>query len=282
MMGSYIERIWLCLEYHWRRFAATDAVPYTVVVHRIENGNLAYGNVESNVLWEVALAHALGLRENTAAEIFEEDYMPKVRSIARRIGGEAVLDFVENLAAELILPRQDSPARIETYRGRTPLGSWLRSLVANAWISHTRKKQPLASNNLPEAGAIDDPAQVLDERQCEALLRPAFSEAVEMLEAEDRLLLKILILDGAPQNQVANSLGISSGTLTRKRQRAATRVLSSIRQIGAKGDRSRQVSECLQLLLAGNESPLRQRLAEVLARDIVGSDALLRSEDDDS
>jgi hypothetical protein len=104
--------------------------------------------------------------------------------------------------------------------------------------------------------------------ECEEKLAPAFEKAVGEIPLEDRVLLKMLILDGVPQKELATAFGVDSGTLTRRRQRAGANLMSKIRQIGATKEEPTAVRECLELLLAGESRQLQLRLASLLAVEI--------------
>ncbi|HQU44636.1 MAG TPA: hypothetical protein PK867_17595 [Pirellulales bacterium] len=270
-LDGYVGRVWHCTEFHWRRWSETEPLAFDAVLARLETGELGFGYRGTDVVFEVVLAQALQSGTPKAAEMFDSDYMPKVRSVARHLGGQRAVDVVENFAAELILPRDGRPPRIASFQGRTPLASWLRAVVTNYWISQTRKRQSVNLPVLPESPADDgDPAAVIDGRPCEELLRPVFSDALRPLEAEDRLLMKMLLLDGVGQNELARAFGVHSGTLTRRRQRAAAAVLDRVRELVEQHASPRQVGHCLELALAGNDARLRERLADVLAAGIRG------------
>jgi hypothetical protein len=104
--------------------------------------------------------------------------------------------------------------------------------------------------------------------ECEEKLAPAFAGAVGELPLEDRVLLKLSILDGVPQKQLAAAYGIDPGNLTRRKQRAAAALLAKIRQIGVAAAAPTAVRECLELLLAGESRTLQLRLAGLLAGQI--------------
>lgn len=78
-------------------------------------------------------------------------------------------------------------------------------------------------------------------------------------------MLQMLILDGVPQKDLAHSLGLSSGTITRRRQRAVETILGGTRTLAAQCQRSRQAEDCLGLVLAGDDPELHRGLADVLA-----------------
>ncbi len=203
------------MEYHWKRLSEMQTMAFAQLAARLEAGDLGYERSSANVLLEITLAQALELRNQEAALMFETEYIPFVTSIARRLGGQRAVDVFDNFTAELILPRADSSPRISGYHGRTSLRSWLRAVVANLWVSRQRKREAVTLNVLPEP-EVADPTATLDHRPCVQLLRPLFRQAVGQLEAEDRLLIKMLLIDEVPQKELAESLGIHSGNLTRR------------------------------------------------------------------
>jgi DNA-directed RNA polymerase specialized sigma24 family protein len=268
----YLGRLRACVEYHAARFGEGRPIPPARVMERLENGDLGGVKVRANLLRDVVLAQALQLGEARAAEVFEVEFMPVVRSIARHLGGERAVDAVENFAAELMLPREGREPRIATYQGRTVLAHWLGPVVANAWRTELRRRKPDVPIRFDPDGrdspmvwlqAAAEPRAELD--QCEELLRPIFVAVGRLLDPEDRLLLQMLMLDGVPQKDLARSLGLNSGTITRRRQRAVETVLGGTRRLAAQCQRPRQAEDCLGLVLAGDDPELRRGLADVLA-----------------
>lgn len=194
--------------------------------------------------------------------------MPRVRAVAHRVGGASAAERFGNLAADLILPRAHHPPRIATYAGKTPLKSWLRTVVTNLWVSHIRTSRERSGNEVVESRAAPEQCDVPEQVQCEDLLRPVFQSAVSGLDSQDRVLLKMLILDGAPQHQLARCLGVNPGTVTRRRQRATQMLFTSIRQLGADSETPEAVRDCLDLVLTSGSSHLRHRLGELLVSGI--------------
>jgi predicted RNA polymerase sigma factor len=191
-----------------------------------------------------------------------------VRAHAAHVAGARGRDAVDNLAADLVLPRNERPPKIATYRGLTPLKSWLRSVVANRCMSMHRGRHDVSMNESHEIMGSDTVTSEVAALECAERLAPAFTSAVGELPLEDRVLLKMLILDGVPQKELAVAYGVDSGTLTRRRQRAGAALLAKIRQIGATKEAPTAVRECLELLLAGESRQLKLRLAGLLAVEI--------------
>jgi hypothetical protein len=264
----YVSRLRACFEYHAARFPMERPIPPARIIERLESGDLGGIKVRANLLRDVVLAQALQLGEGRAAGVFEVEYMPVVRSMARRVGGERAVDAVENFGAELMMPREGREPRIATYQGRTALAHWLGPVVANVCRTELRRRKP----DVPlvfEPDGRESPMvrlqPVVELDPCEDLLRPIFLAVGQQLDPEDRLLLQMLMLDGVPQKDLARSLGLNSGTITRRRQRASESILVSTRRLAAQCQQPRQAEDCLGLVLAGDDAELRRGLADVLA-----------------
>ena len=263
-----VARLWTCIEFHWRRLAAQAPCQLADVVQRLESGDLGYVAGNSNILLDVVLAQTLELKVAAAAEMFESQFIPIVRAVAFRAGGQRALDAVDNFSAYLILPRGDRPPRIASYQGRTSLASWLRAVVLNFWTSEQRRSR--SSNNpvVIEIAGSEVHTSPADDADCGRLLEPIFTTAVGDLEPEERLILKMLILDEVPQHRLAASLGINSGTLTRRRQRAVACVFEKIRDLSAAAARPTAAANCLEHVLVQGHTELRERLTGILAAGI--------------
>jgi hypothetical protein len=267
-LEPYLQRLHGCLSYHWRRLGRDGRLPFTRLIAHLLPDPPAKG-VHGDLLAEVVLAQALELGEPRAAEVFEVDFMPVVRGTARSVGGEKAVEVVENFAAELVLPREGRGPRIATYAGRTGLAHWLVPVVVNYWRT-TRRQRPTVSLSLFPDPPAPDVAEGEAEAPCEGLLRPIFAHTVDVLTPEDRLLLQMLVLEGVPQKELAHSLGLNSGTITRRRQKAIGAMLERLRQLTAGSRRPGDVANCLQAILAGDDPELRGRLAAVLAGCVRG------------
>lgn len=256
--GRFGDRLWCCIDYHWERLSSQEAVEFPDVLKHLESMN----DGESSILREVTLAMALELRYPAAAESFEEQWMPLVRATARRVGGPSALDLVENFSADLILPRKDAPPRIAQYQGRTPLSAWLRVVVANHCLSQLRRRR--AWTPVEELAEVRSLA-AHDHQPCRELLAPLVGMALGTLEDEDRLLLKLLILDEVPQQQVAQLFGVHSGNVTRRRQRAAQSVWRAVAAEAERAGKRQAAGDCLESVLAGNDPALRSELSQQMA-----------------
>lgn len=265
--SSYLRRVERCLLHHWERFSNDAAQLFTAedVLARLERGDLGYERPQSNVVREVILAQALEQHEEPAAKHFEDAFMPIIRSVAQRTAGHRGLDLVENFLADLVLPRENRPPRIAGYVGKTSLASWLRVVVTNHCRESGRRSEPVQTVDEWDsvAPALCDPRSDTD--GCEGLLQPIFRQAVSGLESEDRLLIKLLILEEVPQQTLAQRMGIHSGNVTRRRQKISQSIWSRVQELGTSSAAPNQVTDCLELILTGSDSELRRSLSDVLA-----------------
>lgn len=271
---AMLARVERCVLHHWERFTSSSLPAIDVVVARLESGDLGYSGSQANVIREVIMAQAMELRDEKAAECFEREFMPSVRAIAQRISGPRGLDLVENFGADLVLPRATRPPRIAGFIGRTSLTSWLRIVVVNHCQEAGRRKEPVQMIDefepTPITARIEkhDP----DSDGCEGLLQPIFADAVSSLESEDRLIIKMLILDEVPQQTLASKLGIHSGNVTRRRQRISQSIWERVNHLGSCSSASGRVNDCLELVLAGGHVELQRTLGDVLVRAMTRED----------
>jgi hypothetical protein len=125
-------------------------------------------------------------------------------------------------------------------------------------------------NDTPLECPAGDAAANDDEDHCNELLRPVFRTAISSLAADDRLLIKLLVLDEVPQYVLAEHLSIHKGNVTRRRQRAVQRIWSSINASREASSEPRQIEECLELVLAGKSVELRRALGNCLSSALGG------------
>lgn len=264
----YVRRLWGCVLYHWQRFAPEENLELETVVKRVRAGDLGPNTASSDLLREVTLAQALEFCDPRAAEIFEKEFMPVVRLNARRLSGQRGEDLVENFAADLVLPAPDKPPRIARYQGRTSLTGWLRVVTINYLTSAFRRREsrPLVEDAVGSTSG--DPATTSDRRICQELLARLICGALGGLAAEDRLLIRMLLLDGVPQGQLAKALGIHSGNLTRRRQKISDAIWQGVKRGASQSGQDRAASDCLELVVVDGDQQLAQSLATVLAKGL--------------
>lgn len=267
---DFAVRLWTAVQMHLAKQEVEPGSNEEVeqFIRRVADGRLHYGQIQQNVVEDLMVAQGLQMHLNEAAAVFERDYMPSARRQAEHFAGGQGLDAVDSLAAELVLPRKNRPPKIATYRGLTPLKSWLRSVVVNQCVSAHRARREVSLETSFDTFASDTVTTSAFAKECEVTLAPEFQNAVMQLSRDDRVLMKMLVLDGVSQKNLAKTLGVNSGTLTRRRQKAAATLLQCIQAIAAAERASATVKECLELLLAGDVEQLQKRLAGILAQQL--------------
>jgi DNA-directed RNA polymerase specialized sigma24 family protein len=267
---GYVRRLRLCLKHHWSKLNATVPLAWDEVLKRLETGSLHYGSVAANILRDVVLAQALEKGRPTAVAVFERDYMPMVRAIARRYYDQRALDRAEGLLAELVLPRNDLAPRIATYQGQTPLVDWVRTVAVRAIVAAVRVRSTATLENAPEA-AWSPPAET---SECRELVTPLLVEAVTAVDRREIAILQILADGRISQRDLAVKFKLNPGTITRRRQRAMQAIYEQIKLLCERSRKQRRIEECLEAVLAGDDPVLRREFAESL------NDAIRRQGDE--
>lgn len=262
---ALVRRYWACLQYHAEM--EQNKASWGDTIKMVQCGAALGAEGSANGFADLALAEGLQTGQSRAASLFERDYMPLVRQVGQRVAGSRGMDLLDNFAAELIMPRKDRPPRIALYVGKTSLAKWLRSVATNYLLSKLRAGRE--RQNAPEPEWHDSQLAVsLDAQPCLELVRPLLSKALDGLPAEDRLLLCWLTIDGLPQQQVAKTLGIHTGNVTRRRQRAAHAVLQQVHLSASTAGKMQAVVDCLDALLTEADPTARQQLGSWLSNEI--------------
>ena len=258
----FVQRLRGCVVYHWQRLFQEESLELPAVLERMRAGTAG------DLLRDVVLAQALEMNDSKAAEVFEREFMPAVRRNAHRLSGSRGEELVENFAATLVLSTEGQRPRIARYQGRTSLAGWLRVVTINYLTSEFRRRGPRPLIEEDVVAPISERVSMSDRKMCQELLSGLIQSALSGLSAEDRLVIRMLVLDGVPQGQLARSLGIHSGNLTRRRQRISDAIWQGVKQGACRRGQDKAASDCLELIVADGDRQLSQSLGEVLAREL--------------
>jgi len=179
-----------------------------------------------------------------------ERYGATVRSAARSASSneEMAEDLAQSIWAELhglrLRPDGRPSGKIAYYSGRGSLGGWLRAVVGQLAVDQHRKASRLvqteedadfdrlaqdshtATEGFGVANAPLDPEQALAEGRATRDVEAALARAIQELEAEDRLLVKLYYFDGLRLREAGAVLGVHEATASRR----LARVHAEIRQ----------------------------------------------------
>jgi RNA polymerase sigma-70 factor (ECF subfamily) len=184
-----------------------------------------------------------------------ERFGVSVRSAARSAcsNEEMAEDLAQSIWAELYGLRAREAGRpsgkIAYYSGRGSLGGWLRAVVGQLAVDQHRKTSRLvqteedadfdrlaqdAHSTVEGSGmtaAPLDPEQALSEGRAARDLEAALARAIEGLEAEDRLLVKLYYFDGLRLREAGAVLGVHEATASRRLARVHTEIRQRVEAI---------------------------------------------------
>src|SRR5215218_592366 len=168
---------------------------------------------------ELCLILACEKGDEKAWEDLVANFDSTVKSAARKMSqnAEDAEDLAGSIWAELYGLRQDADGKKKSklvyYSGRGSLAGWLRAVVSQLAVDEYRKQSRFvqieenrdfenlaeeSSNNSSNNSVVhhaDDPEALLVEKQAASDVSLALKEAVESLDAEDRLILQLYYFD---------------------------------------------------------------------------------------
>jgi RNA polymerase sigma-70 factor (ECF subfamily) len=221
-----------------------------------------------------------------------EKFGPTVRSAARSVSGneEAAEDLAQSIWAELygLRVREDGkPAgKIAYYSGRGSLGGWLRAVVGQLAVDHHRKVARLVqteedadfdrlardSNQSDEifiaAQSTSNPEESLTSQRAAENVETALAKAINELETEDKLLVKLYYFDGLRLREAGAVLGVHEATASRRLTKVHSVLRKRVEAIlikehgWTKSETASTLSEAALLLGTDLEALLRESTAE--------------------
>ncbi len=188
--------------------------------------------------------------DESAWEDLVSNFDSTVKSAARKISSnnEDAEDLASSIWAELYGLRQDADgnkkSKLAYYSGRGSLAGWLRAVVSQlavdqyrkqskfVQIEETREFENLAEDATNHSGNDlivhheQSPEELLTEKQTSEDVSAAMHTAIEMLEPEDKLVLKLYYFDDLKLKDIAATFGYHEATASRK----LVRIQSDIRK----------------------------------------------------
>jgi RNA polymerase sigma-70 factor, ECF subfamily len=175
-----------------------------------------------------------------------------VKSAARKISAnnEDAEDLASSIWAELYGLRHDAEgnkkSKLAYYSGRGSLAGWLRAVVSQLAIDQFRKQSKFvqieesrefenlaneaseSSNNHHVVSHSDTPEEMLGQKMLTRDISTALKSAVESLEAEDRLMLKLYYFDGQKLKDIAELFDFHEATASRKLVRIQAEIRKAV------------------------------------------------------
>ena len=209
--------------------------------------------------------------DEKAWEYLVANFDATVKSAARKISqhNDDAEDLASSIWAELYGLRQDAAgnkkSKLAYYSGRGSLAGWLRAVVSQLAIDEYRKQSRFVQveesrdfENLAEDASnqngnshvvhhTDNPEELLTGEQTSRDVSLALKHAVETLDPEDRLVIKLYYFDDLKLKEIAAMFGYHEATASRK----IVRIQNDIRKAVEKKLRSEhgwsesEVKRCL-------------------------------------
>lgn len=177
--------------------------------------------------------------DETAWGDLVKNFDSTVKQAARKISNnlEDSEDLASSIWAELYgLKEKDGKAKgkLSYYSGRGSLAGWLRAVVSQLAIDQFRKQSKFVQieesrefENLANESSEKDenttltahhesPEDILSRKEAQRDVADAFREAIQGLETEDRLIIKLYYFDDLKLKDIGNMLGFHEATASRK------------------------------------------------------------------
>jgi RNA polymerase sigma-70 factor (ECF subfamily) len=190
--------------------------------------------------------------DEKAWEFLVANFDATVKSAARKISqnNDDAEDLASSIWAELYGLRQDAEgnkkSKLAYYSGRGSLAGWLRAVVSQLAIDEYRKQSRFVQveenrdfENLAEESSnqngnrlvvhhADNPEELLTGEQTSRDVSLALKHAVETLEPEDRLVMKLYYFDDLKLKEIAAMFGYHEATASRKLVRIQSDIRKSV------------------------------------------------------
>jgi len=213
-------------------------------------GKTTVAGLERLALADLALATCCLQGDPAALAILEQQVFPQVVPAVREVSSEK--DFIDECLQQLrervLVGTAQGPARLGSYEGQGPLVKWLRSVALRIALSslppdrdELRLGESLAE--VIRASGVDPEWEALA-GQLRGELEEALKAAVLALSSEDRLLLRMHLVDGLSIDKLDRLLGAHRSTVARKLKAAREALQSNTR---------RELSKRLNVLVSRGE-----------------------------
>jgi RNA polymerase sigma-70 factor, ECF subfamily len=230
-------------------------------------------DVESYVrglhLNDLALACACASGHDAAWEHFVREMRPALYAAARAIARpDTARDLADSLYAQLFgvdAKGQQRRSLLDYYHGRARLSTWLRTVLAQRHIDAVRERArtvPLDTEAEQTMSATSSSAEP-DLRDNVARVQRALNDAVDALDARDRLRLRLYYAQRLTLARIGRALGEHEATASRNLERVRRTLRQEIerRLRESHGMDAAGVASCLQQAVDAPDLDLSHVLA---------------------
>ena len=147
----------------------------------------------------------------TAFERLYRAHVARVHGLARRMLGSA--DEADEVTQDVFVRAWN---KLGTFRGESQFGTWLHRLAVNVILAHRSRRSTERSRWLEDEAAVD----LAPARHAPAGLRQDLEAAMARLPGGARQVFVLHDVEGYRHEEIAERLGISSGTSKSQLHRA--------------------------------------------------------------
>ena len=201
---------------------------------------------------DICLIIACERGDEKAWEHLVSNFDSTVKSAARKVSAnnEDAEDLASSIWAELYGLRQDAEgnkkSKLAYYSGRGSLAGWLRAVVSQLAVDEYRKTSRFvqveenrefenlveeSSNNSDNHNIVHhaaNPEEMLTNESSSRDVSLALKHAIEALEGEDRLVMKLYYFDDLKLKDIGAMFGYHEATASRKLVRIQTEIRKSV------------------------------------------------------
>ena len=172
---------------------------------------------------DLYLAFACGQQCRKALAVVEEQYLAQVGQFIGHLRQQpSFVDEVRQRLRERLLfgtgPEGTRAPKILDYAGRGPLGAWLKVTAMRQALDLIDKEKPHRQSDAPEedllAATVDPELMAIRQRHLPQF-QEAFRCALASLNAQERNLLRLYLLDGLNIGRIGEIFGKSRATIGR-------------------------------------------------------------------
>ena len=145
-----------------------------------------------------------------AFERLYRDHVARIHSLARRMLSE---DEADEITQDVFVRAWQ---KLGTFRGESAFGTWLHRLAVNVILAHRSRRSTERSRWLEDEAAVD----LAPARHAPAGLRQDLEAAMARLPGGARQVFVLHDVEGYRHEEIAERLGISSGTSKSQLHRA--------------------------------------------------------------
>jgi RNA polymerase sigma-70 factor (ECF subfamily) len=218
---------------------------------------------------DLFLACACASGDSHAIEAFRGRYARDLAAVFDRPQrrGLDVADLVQSLHEHLFVGEAGRPPRINEYRGRGSLRTWLKVVALRRRLNSERgkaTKQEISLDDPADAG----PSEVWDaeleylKAHYRQAFRTAFADAVVELDPRDRGILRLHVVHGLSATGIAGAFGVHRATAKRWLAGVRSHLLEATRRRleGALAVDAGELDSIMQLIGSRLEASVRRCL----------------------